>query len=82
MIRGEIRAKQMAFGQGMVVTGGYRSCVMRLGSISFPNHQLLSNPSDICVVRLPTHSQSPIHEAQALDFILFELDLLLKSVSA
>ena len=26
MIRGEIRAKMMAFGQGVVVTGGYRSC--------------------------------------------------------
>ena len=26
MIRGEVREKQMAFGQGVVVTGGYRSC--------------------------------------------------------
>ena len=26
MIRGEIRAKMMAFGQGVVVTGGYQSC--------------------------------------------------------
>ena len=26
MIRGEIREKQMAFGQGVFVTGGYRSC--------------------------------------------------------
>ena len=26
MIRGEIRAKMMAFRQGVVVTGGYRSC--------------------------------------------------------
>ena len=26
MIRGEIRAKVMAFGQGVPVTGGYRSC--------------------------------------------------------
>ena len=26
MIRGEIRAKQMAFDQGVVVMGGYRSC--------------------------------------------------------
>ena len=26
MFRGEIRAKVMAFGQGVVVTGGYRSC--------------------------------------------------------
>ena len=26
MIRGEIRAKLMAFSQGVVVTGGYRSC--------------------------------------------------------
>ena len=26
MIRGEIKAKRMVFGQGMVVTGGYQSC--------------------------------------------------------
>ena len=26
MIRGQIRAKMMAFGQGVVVTGGYRFC--------------------------------------------------------
>ena len=26
MIRGEIRATMMALGQGVIVTGGYRSC--------------------------------------------------------
>ena len=26
MIRGEIRARMMAFGQGVVIAGGYRSC--------------------------------------------------------
>ena len=26
MIRGDIRAKMMSFGQGVVVTGGYRFC--------------------------------------------------------